>query len=186
MSTIQKAKEAAHQLGGISAISVEANERIIELLQDNKVPEAVKEKWIYANGIHCIDLMRFFADADSKEVTSVSLPSQKKYNALIKFMSGITAHYFSHPDIPSKWTVILYAHQAKITLRPLELCTIEKRGEPPQEFGLDDLDRKYKPGFFQQNRHFIDCVKSKAPILWPACDIEQAVEVMRLIEKIEK
>lgn len=94
-------------------------------------------------------------------------------------------HYISYPDIPAKWTITMYCRQAKVTLKPLEQVTVEERGKEPIVTGLDEADKKYKPGFFRQNRYFIDCVKSGKEFSSPACGMGEALEVMRLIGKIE-
>lgn len=185
ISTILRAKEESERLGSIQGMAVKAHERITELMADKSVSDATKQKWIYANGIHCIDLIRFFAGSAVKNVASASRPNEKKYDALITFSSGIPMHYISYPDIPAKWTITMYCKQAKVTLKPLEQLTVEARGKEPVVIGLDDLDKTYKPGFFRQNRYFIDCVKSGKEFSYPACNIDEALEVMKLIGEIE-
>lgn len=62
--------------------------------------------------------------------------------------------------------------------------TFERRGQEPVFLEFDEEDRKYKPGFLRQDRAFLDCVRTGKPLPFPACDLEDAVKTMELIDAI--
>jgi len=49
---------------------------------------------------------------------------------------------------------------------------------------VDEVDLKFKPGLYGQNRFFLDAVENRRPITYPASDLADAVKTMRLIEAI--
>ena len=49
---------------------------------------------------------------------------------------------------------------------------------------VDEVDVKFKPGLYGQNRFFLDAVRERRPIVYPAADLADAVKTMQLIEAI--
>jgi hypothetical protein len=49
---------------------------------------------------------------------------------------------------------------------------------------VDEVDVKFKPGLYAQNRFFLDAVKERKSIAYPASDLADAVKTMQLIEAI--
>lgn len=187
-SVMRQAKQAIDDVGGLCSIVVEAPERFRQLegLLDFH-PREVLENWIVCNGMHCIDLLRFFG-GDVLEIAvdavrgGLSKPSQ--FNALIRFEGGATGHYISNWTAPGRWSVVLYGDGRRVTLEPLEEGTIWDVGEAERSIEPDTADVTHKPGFHAQDRFFIDCVKSGTLPDYPASNLADSLKTMQLIEQI--
>jgi|TARA_Y100000034_G_scaffold128652_1_gene183676 predicted dehydrogenase len=180
MSTIMKAKEEIDEL---ISINVEAPERWTQIKQKPKFNKEILASWFYINGCHCLDLMKYFG-GKVKTVNSNS-EHQKYYRANIEFEKGVLGQYQSVYDNPGNWNVTLITKTKKISLNPLEKISITTK-DGNQVHELSELDTKFKPGFFLQNKYFIESiVKNKEQISQPAVGIEEAVELMEFMQKIE-
>jgi hypothetical protein len=49
---------------------------------------------------------------------------------------------------------------------------------------FDEVDRKHKQGFFRQDSTFIECVRTGTALPFPACDLDDAVQTMQMIDAI--
>ena len=182
MSTIQKAKEMIK--GDIlKTIIIEAPERFETIKEYGKYSQLVLDSWIYANGIHCIDLFTFFA-GEAKDVISYS--KENDYNALITFQNEVVGQYYSNWDCPGNWSITLITNNRKVIILPLEEGTSIAKSHEKTEFKLSEIDEKYKPGFYLQGKEFIESILEKRPIQFPGCDIHEAIKTMELINKIDK
>ena len=180
MSTILKAKELVGELKGIN---IEAPERYLNEIEAGENSKESMDNWIYANGIHCIDLLRFFA-GDVKEIISFSEKEKKAFVSQIRF-SKCNGQYRSYWDCPGGWEIRLYGDKNKVTIFPLEKGVFSVRNKDDVEIGLNDLDIKYKPGFYRQARYFIDCVKERKEFEYPASDLDDSIKTMELIDQID-
>ncbi len=179
MSTMVKAKEL---IGDLKGINVEAPERFLDIIESGENSKEAMDAWIYANGTHCIDLMRFFG-GDVKEIISFSNKDKKSFNAQIKFENCV-GQYRSYWDCPGGWNVVLYGEDSKINIFPLEKGIFSVRNKEDVEINLSELDKKYKPGFYLQMRYFIDCVKEGKSMA--GFDINEAIRTMELAKEIER
>ena len=181
ISTIQAAKKAADDLGGLRHLSVIAHEPIKEISETSQYSNEVMSRWIFANGIHCIDLIRYFVG----EIESVSSLSENQNYAAVMKAGNTTASYTSRSDAKGRWSVTLDCNQGRVTLCPLEKTVIEV-GNDVQVINLSDIDEEFKPGLWNQNRSFFDFLSSSSN---EACDfgisdIHDNFQTMELIEKI--
>ena len=69
-------------------------------------------------------------------------------------------------------------------LNPLERATLMDADRSEKLLPVDEVDVKFKPGLYAQNRFFLDAVKEKRPISYPGADLADAVKTMQLIEAI--
>ena len=67
-SIFKKGIEIINKNGKLLGISIEGHERFWKVEQNYS--KKIKDKWIYANSIHTIDLLRFFG-GDVKKVFSL-------------------------------------------------------------------------------------------------------------------
>lgn len=187
-SIIRAAKAAIEKQGPLLGIVVEAPEWIQKIRMAGKFPDAVLEKWAVLNGIHVIDLVRFFA-GDVKNITSFRHALQEKngdnFGALLTFKNNpAIGHYISHWQSPGRWKIDLYGKDVRAHMEPLEEGVIIEKDSPPVIIEPDAHDKEFKPGFWAQNRYFIDRVRDKKPISYPASSIEDAEKTMELVEQI--
>jgi predicted dehydrogenase len=185
-SVMQRAREAILEAGPLVSIVVEAPERIADYRAAGH-PDEVINNILFANGIHCIDLFRYFGGevAEVKSQSTRWFENQNdSYNALLRFENGAIGHYMSNWTSPGRWSVNLYGRDRKVTLCPLERGTILQTGGEQYELPVDSVDQNYKPGIYAQARYFIDCVGENKQSAFPAADLDDAVKTMKLIELI--
>jgi predicted dehydrogenase len=186
-STMQMAREYILKRGPLISIVVEAPEKFEVAKKIH--PPAVQKQWLFANGIHCIDLLRFFGGEVQEVCASATRwveDQNDSFQALIQFQNKATGHYISNWSSPGRWSVTLYGKGCRIALAPLEQGILTEIDGKEQAIELSDIDRKFKPGLYGQDRHFIDCVKSGNKPSFPASDLEDSVKTMRLVEQIFK
>ena len=150
-------------------------------------PKKVLEHWMAANGMHCIDLLRFLGGevASVHAFSSASASKERdSYGALIRFQSGAIGHYVSNWASPGRWQVTLYGLDMRVDLMPLEEGTVSRRDGSVQQLPRDDVDLKFKPGVYGQNRYFVEHVMENVPIERPGADLKDALGTMRLVETI--
>jgi len=142
---------------------------------------------LFANSIHCIDLLRYFGgDIEHISATASQWDEEQKnsFSALIKFQNGATGHYIAHWMSPASWAVVLYGMGRRVSLNPLERATLIDADRSEKLLPVDEVDVKFKPGLYGQNRFFLDAVKERRPIGYPGSDLADAVKTMQLIDAI--
>ena len=165
----------------LDSIVVEAPERF----SDINLPmftDKVRENWMYANPIHCIDLIRFFGG----EVTTLetnSHPEKYQYSAIGHCSDNVEFTYISNWKTPGNWNITLYSDETRLVYNPLEEGTIIEKNEK-KVIVPEEEDIKFKPGFYSQVKHFIDNVVINQDFKWPAENLVQHKKTIELIEKI--
>ena len=84
------------------------------------------------------------------------------------------------------------AHRFEVRTRDATLTSgpyfstleLQRRGGAPETIALDAIDQQYKPGFWRQDQTFLECVRAGKPLPDPACDLEDAIKTMELIDAI--
>lgn len=186
-SVMQRAREEILKVGPLVSVLVEGPERLGEVKAVGIHPPEIIAGLLFANSIHCIDLLRYFG-GDIQHIAAASSQwdeeQKNSFGALIKFESGATGHFIAHWMSPASWSVTLYGIGRRISLNPLEKATLIDADRSEKLLPVDDVDLKFKPGLYGQNRFFIDAVKERRPIAYPGSDLADAVKTMRLIEAI--
>jgi len=186
-SVIQGAKKIVDDSGGLVSVLIQTTEDVAAIRTSGLHPAEVLEHWMAANGIHCIDLLRFFG-GDVASVYAFSSAWKDRtpdsYGALIRFKNGAIGHYVSNWTSPGRWEVTAYGFDMRVDLSPLEEGKVTTRGGSVSPLRKDDIDVKFKPGFYAQDKYFVDHVRQSAPIERPAANLEDALGTMRLVEAI--
>jgi predicted dehydrogenase len=186
-SVIQNAKTLVEESGGLVSVLVQAPEDMAPVRALNLHPPEVLTHWMVANGIHCIDLLRFFGGG-AKSVHALSSAwedtERNSFGALIRFESGAIGHYVSNWISPGRWQVSLHGFDMRIDLCPLEKGVLIPRKGPTSEIPIDEMDIRFKPGFFRQDQYFLDHVRQNSPIERPAANLQDAYDTMKLVEAI--
>jgi len=184
---MRAARERILERGPLVSVLVEAPENLAAVRAVGIHPPEVVRGLLYANSIHCIDLLRYFG-GDVSEVHAFAGQwdeSQKNsFGALMKFDRGAIGQYVSNWTSPGSWNITLYGAGRRITLDPLERGTITDDGKEGLPVTVDEVDTLFKPGLYAQNRFFLDCVKKNCKVSYPAADLADAVKTMKLIETI--
>lgn len=184
---MQQAREAILEHGPLVSVLVEGPERLAEVKAVGIHPPEIIEGLIVANGMHCIDLLRFFGGDVVKvhaENSTWNETQKNSFGALMRFENGATGHYVSHWISPGGWSVVLYGVGIRIYLNPLERGTIIDANRTETPMPADEIDTKFKPGIYRQNRYFVDCIRDKRKACYPGSDLADALKTMQLIEAI--
>ncbi len=186
-SVMQRAREEILSVGPLVSVLVEGPERLGEVKAVGIHPPEIIAGLLFANSIHCIDLLRYFGgDVEHISATSSQWDEEQKnsFDALMKFKTGATGHYIAHWMSPASWAVTLYGMGRRVSLNPLEKATLIDSDRSEKVLPVDDVDVKFKPGLYAQNRFFLDAVKQRRAVTYPGADLADAVKTMRLIETI--
>ena len=164
----------------LNSIIIEGHENIWKI---NK-KDIVKKKWLFANSIHTIDLLFFFAQAD---ITKVCINKNKKINqfnleTLIKFNNSVSAIYQSNWNNFGRWSVIINLGNLKYSFKPLESGSIIYRNGKTTEIVADDNDKIFKPGFYNMLQSFLQLIKNKKN-KWPDVNLNSLDKTYELIKK---
>jgi len=186
-SSVREAQKVIADAGPLVSIVMDAPENLARIRAMGFHPQEVIRHWIFANGIHGIDLFRYVGG----EILQVQAVNRKWFNeqpdsfgALVEFKSGAIGHYISDWTSPGSWKMELRGRDVKILLEPLERATLIQRDGTTKVLSIDDIDTKFKAGFYVQDRYFLDCVREKRIPEQPASTLRDSIETMKLIETI--
>lgn len=183
-SIFHKGIEIIRKNGELLGVRVDGHERFWKLA--DKLKESVRSQWIYANNTHTIDLLRFFGGEPSK-ISAISHSRVEKngdqFAAVMELESGAIGHYVAHWYSPGGWGVVLYGEGATVEFKPLESGRWTNRQFETFDIEPDDVDIKYKPGFYAQMEAFGKMVRD-GKLLWPGQNLADAYRTMILAQKI--
>jgi predicted dehydrogenase len=204
-SIIQKARELICDAGGLRAIRVEHTEWMHQASEWG-LPDDLLDQYFFINGIHLLDTMCHLAGPpESTDAVARMFPGRRNaYDAMFRFRSGAIGHYSGQWYAPGRWALDLFAEDLRITFPRMEEAVVQRTGKGPEPLLLDEIDQKYKPGFYRQMQAFvqkaetlktenlkgrIENPKSKilnpgSSLLPPSCFLPEAVEIMRVVEEV--
>jgi len=102
--------------------------------------------------------------------------------ASMKFESGALGTYTSHWYSPGGWSATLYGEGVTVKFKPLERGTWIDKDLTQNEINPEEVDVKYKPGFYRQMEAFVKMVRTGA-LETPGMDLGDALKTMLLAEK---
>jgi predicted dehydrogenase len=123
-----------------------------------------KAHWLLANSMHVIDLA--FAPVGLPEIAKSSFhfggaldwhPTSSVFVGSGITVNGVPFSYAANWDGPGRWGVEWITRSTRYIFRPMEKLHVVRRGSVAiEEVALDDdLDSKFKPGLYRQNRAFL-------------------------------
>lgn len=185
-SIFREGLDIVRRHGPLMAVAIEGHERIAAVRATGKHPDAVLAGWLYANGTHTIDLLRYFGG----EVTTAHClahrydePLGDQFAAIMEFDSGAMGEYSSHWLSPGGWRVTLCGRGVTVEFKPLEAGRWTDATGKVHDILPDEMDRRFKPGFYHQMRAFCDLARGARPE-WPLQDLEGAHRTMLLAERM--
>ena len=160
-SSTQKAQKIISDDGGVTSYNFEFTEWSHKIADIKKAP-GVKEVWLLANSTHVIDLV-FFLGGKPKDIScyvSGGLswhPSGSIFSGAGISENGALFSYQANWEAPGRWGVEVLTKKHRLIFRTMEKLQIQNIGEIAiNEAELDDdLDRKFKPGLFQEVKAFM-------------------------------
>lgn len=142
------------------------------------------------DAIHAVDSLRWMAGevkAVASDVRSLHATYTNSYNALLRFESGACGILLTNWVAGRRFfTLEMHARGISAFIDPDDKGYLYKDGKAEGEVfdtkavaGSKELF-KYS-GFYDENRHFIDCLKKK---IEPMTNLEDALKTMELADKI--
>lgn len=152
-----------------------------------------------SDGIHAVDTLRWLCGGDVEEVhglvrrRDVAGPVPNAYSVLVSFSSGAVGslHYNLATGRRIFRTEFSATNATAYVDADRESWFVSDGGEPEvvssREYGRpalaegEELEERHWLGFWHENRHFIDCVKTGRQ---PSSTFADAVKSMELVERI--
>jgi predicted dehydrogenase len=142
------------------------------------------------DAIHAVDTLRWMGGEVKKLVSKVDCfhaPVENAFNALLEFESGATGILLTNWVTGRRiFSVEMHAQNISAYAEPDDRAVIYRDGSLEPEVILNtqaagsDAPHRYL-GFYDENRHFVDCVKSGQQ---PQTNFADAVKTMELVERI--
>ncbi len=185
-SVFHKGLEIVRRAGRLLGLAVEGHERMWRVRAGGSFSAEVLDRWLFANGTHTVDLLRFFG-GEPREVFAIHESLREaagdQFAATLRMENGALAQYTAHWYSPGGWGVVLYGEGVTVRFRPLERGVWVDRDLVEHPLEPDEEDLRYKPGFHRQAEAFRDLIRTGRPV-WPALDLEGACATMDLAARL--
>ena len=180
---IVQAKQMVKERGNITQLVGEFHKSITRLAQSGKFPEHLMDNMFLETPIHALDTIRYLAEAEVKEVHSVVQRTISKYKdvhaALIHFENGCVAQHIANYTTDARLERYeIHGKDISAYLEGVSHGNVFCNGTKHQ------LTEPGSGGTVEQNRYFLDCVKSNTPVSLPAANLDEAVKTMQLADDI--
>lgn len=188
-------RERLATIGPLATLTIEAHEdlalvpeRFAARRGGVPLPEPVFRRWAVANGIHALDLIRFFGgevEVVATEGHRVALPFPDVHTAILRFAGGAHGRALVDYVAPGGHRFELRCAGARATSLPgFGGVALSVSGRADELLPPDEDDRRYKPGFWKQAGAFLDGVRAGRQPHFPAPSLADAHRTMVLIEQI--
>ncbi len=182
-SLICKARRMIEERGPITQIVAEFHKSMTDLAARG-FPEHLLDRFIYETPIHAIDLTRSLAGSSPiAELHAVARRANSRfvdvYAALIRFENGCVA------QITANFTTDARLERYEIHGRDCSAYLEGVRRALVQRDGKEEVfDTVESAGTAEQARFLVDCIKEDRPVDLPAAGLDEAVETMKLADRI--
>ncbi len=180
---IVEATQRVKERGNVTQLVGEFHKSITRLAQSRRFPEHLMDNMFLETPIHALDTIRAIAESDVQEVHSVVQRSISDYKdvhaALILFENGCVAQLIANYTTDARLERYeIHGKDISAYLEGVSHGTIFCDGTQHK------LTEPGSSGSVEQNRYFLDCVKSDTPISLPAANLDEAVKTMQLAADI--
>lgn len=148
----------------VESVAFEFNEVVPDSAGPLGHAPSVRERWLLANSLHVIDSALFPIGQPDPACSSFARsgaltwhPAGSVYVGSGLSVGGKPFSYHANWAAPGRWGFEWMTPSARYVFRPLEKLAVMPRGSfNLEEIPLDDeLDRRFKPGVYLQNRAFL-------------------------------
>ena len=180
---ILQAKEMVKARGNVTQLVGEFHKSITRLAQYGRFPEILMDNMFLETPIHALDTLRAIAESDVQEVHSVVKRTISKYKdvhaALILFENGCVAQLIANYTTDARLERYeMHGRNISAYLEGVSHGTVYCDGTQHK------LTEPGSGGTVEQNRYFLDCIKSDTPVSLPAANLDEAVRTMELAGRI--
>lgn len=161
--SVRRARRMIAEDGGCTSFTFEFTERSHRIGPSPEAAE-VKSEWVLANSSHILDMAFFLGGVpDPKRLhTEVSggLPWHPRgaiFAGSGRTTAGALFAYHADWSAPGRWWVEVLTAKRRYIFRPLEELRVQEIGQPEPTVlpADDDLDTRFKPGYYRQTRAFL-------------------------------
>ena len=180
---IVEATQRVKARGHVTQLVGEFHKNITRLAQSGRFPEHLMDNMFLETPIHALDTLRAIAEANVQEVHSVVQRAISDYKdvhaALILFENGCVAQLIANYTTDARLERYeIHGRDISAYLEGVSHGTIFCDGTQHK------LTDPGSGGTVEQNRYFLDCVKSDTPVSLPAANLDEAVKTMQLAADI--
>ncbi len=180
---IVEATQRVKARGNVTQLVGEFHKSITRLAKSGRFPEHLMDNMFLETPIHALDTLRAIAESDVQEVHSVVQRSISDYKdvhaALILFKNGCVAQLIANYTTDARLERYeIHGRDISAYLEGVSQGTIFCDGTQHK------LTEPGSSGSVEQNRYFLDCVKSDTPVSLPAANLDEAVKTMQLAADI--
>ncbi len=186
---ITQAKQMVKDRGQVTQLVGEFHKSITRLGQYGRFPKILMDNMFLETPIHALDTLRSIAESDVQEVHSVVKRTISEYKdvhaALILFESGCVAQLIANYTTDARLERYeIHGRDISAYLEGVSQGTVYCDGTQHK------LIEPGSGGTVEQNRYFLDCIKSDTPVSLPAASLDEAVKTMelagRILESVDK
>lgn len=183
---------ALERMGGMEAVTsayVEWSEDPEKMLSVGH-PAQLLALLNFANSIHGLDLLVFFAGVfDDVDLWGRNLDQSGqrfRWQMGVRAVTerGVYASFHSNWDVPGRWRLVVDAADIRMVSAPLETAILYRRGRDPEIVESSDTDQIYKPGFYDQASAFLDMIRGRKALGWPAASLREISAGIELAEML--
>lgn len=162
-SVLQKAVVDAGGAEAITDVTIDWSEDPQHCLNRGLTPAQV-DRMIFGNSLHGLHLLTTLAgDVPAPQIVSRNLgePFRRIMGLQGTSSRGAVATFHSNWDSPTPWRIVFYARGRRYCFAPLETCQVQIAGQKElRTIEPDEVDRRYKPGFFRQAETFLQSIRN--------------------------
>jgi predicted dehydrogenase len=188
-SVVQAALHRVTAHGPLLGVSVDAPEPIAQIARTPGRPPELLDRWLVANTVHALDLLRYAGGPVGsvhavRHSSSAADGGSDSFSALVEFEHGAVGQFSSHWRSPGRWRLQLDGTGVQAVLEPFERGSLRFEDGRVEPLPRDPVDAEFKPGFYAQDRAFVEAVGNGETLSDPASDLADAVHSMRLAEAV--
>ena len=139
--------------------------------------------------IHAVDVLRWLCGEAAKVASAKDARFahyENSFNAIMRFDSGATGVLLSNFAVGSRvHTFEMHAKGFSAFINPSDRALIYDGSQEPLQISAQDAagseDHHKTYGFYQENRHFVDCIKKD---MEPMTNLGDAAKTMQLVDRI--
>jgi predicted dehydrogenase len=178
-------KAGLDAIPGRRFIRIQDQEDVVAAAADGHA-KAVLDNWMFANSIHLIDMMRYFARSPVRDVRIArpwtNVRDFQDVIVAVDYENGDSGLYEGIWNAQGPWAVTVTTPDRRFEMRPVESAFYQNRNDrTPMPMTADPLDSRYKPGFYLQAVEAVKAARGEAAAL---ADLDDALATMRLTHRL--
>ena len=184
-SLICKARGMIEERGPVTQIVAEFHKSMTSL-RERPFPDHLLDNFIYETPIHAVDLTRSLAGSSPiAELHAVARRATSRYvdvyAALIRFENGCVAQLTANFTTDARLERYeIHGRDCSAYLEGVKEAVVQRDGQR-EVFNVVESG-----GTAEQARFLVDCIKDDRPVDLPAAGLDEAVETMRLADRIRE